>query len=163
MKTRTQIMKMLTALCLAAVFAFTFYVPANAVSKGYSFKYNKVSITIGSKAATFIKKAGKPKKTVRKKSCAYDGEDVTYTYDDFILKTYSNKKGGTEYVNSITLTSSDVATQEKVKIGSSEKTVIKQYGKAKSKFGVYTYTKGKTKIVITVENKKVTEIEYLGK
>lgn len=163
MKTRKQIMKMITAVCLVAALAFTFCAPVNAASRGYSFKYKGVSVSVGSNASSFIKKAGKPTKTVRKKSCAYKGEDVTYTYKYFTLKTYSNTKGGTEYVNSITLTSSKVSTPEKVKVGSSEKTVTKKYGKAKANFGVYTYTKGNSKLIITVDNKKVSQIQYVAK
>jgi hypothetical protein len=154
--------KTIVTLCLAAALLITSVLPASAAAKGYSFKYNGVSITINSNASSFIKKAGKATIS-RAKSCAHKGEDVTYKYSSFTLKTYSEKKGGTEYVQEIKLTSSKVSTPEGLKIGSSETDVTKKYGKAAAKFGVYTYTKGNTKLLITVSNKKVTAISYASK
>ncbi len=137
-------------------------VNADAAS-GYKFKYKGVSITIGDKATRFIKKAGKPKSKTEKKSCAYGGKDRTYKYSYFTLTTYSKTDNGTEYVNSITLTSSKVSTREGIKIGSTEKQVKKKYRKAKENFGVYSVTKGKSKLLITVDDGKVTKIQYVAK
>ena len=156
-------MKNFVALCLTVVLMVSFMLPANAASKGYTFKYKGVSVSIGSDATKLIKKAGKASSTKRTKSCAHKGEDTTYTYKDFTLRTYSEKKGGTEYVMEITLKTSKVKTAEGIKVGSKEKDVMKKYGKKSASFGVYTYTKGSTKIMIEVSNKKVTKITYAAK
>lgn len=158
-----QAMKQLAALCLTAVLMVSFMLPASAASKGYTFKYKGVSVSIGSDATKLIKKAGKASSTKRVKSCAHKGEDTTYTYKDFTLRTYSEKKGGTEYVMEIILKTSKVKTAEGIKVGSKEKDVTKKYGKKKASFGVYTYTKGNTKLLIEVSDKKVSEITYTGK
>lgn len=160
---KKKILKTMSMLCLIFVLIFAATVPVSAASKGYSFKYKGVSITINSKAKSFIKKAGEPKKIKRSKSCAYKGEDIVRTYSDFKLTTYTKKKGGTEYVSSIEITGKGVSTPEKIKVGSKKSTVIKKYGKAKAQFGVLTYKKGKTKIVITINNNKVKSIKYLAK
>ena len=63
----------------------------------------------------------------------------------------------------VTFRTSKVATKECVKIGSPESMVIKKYGKAKPKFGIYTYKKGKSKIQFEVVNKAVRNIRYTTK
>lgn len=158
-----KMMKKFVALCLAAVLVAGFTFPAKAASSGYTFKYKGVSVSIGSDASKLIKKAGKASSTKRTKSCAHKGEDTTYSYKDFTLRTYSEKKGGTEYVMEIILKTSKVKTAEGIKVGSKEKDVTKKYGKKKANFGVYTYTKGNTKLSIEVSDKKVTEISYSEK
>ena len=94
--------------------------------------------------------------------CAYDGEDIKYVYDDFTLVTYTEKKGGTEYVQSIKFTSKKAKTKEGIKIGSKEKTMKKKYGRARDNFGVYTYKKGKMGITFTVDDGKVSAIQYVA-
>jgi hypothetical protein len=111
---------------------------------------------------------GKVKKT---NSCATKGYDITHTYSNFTLKTSTDSKTSkaAETVTSITLTTSKVKTAEGVKIGDTQKTVVKKYGKGKNNFGVYTYTKGSTKINIEFDStspkasSKVTGIEIIKK
>lgn len=137
---------------------------ASAASKNFEFTYDKVTVSVDSAAAELIEKAGKANDTKKVKSCAYKGYDRTYEYDDFTLKTYSKTTRGKEYVSSIILTSGDVATKENIKIGSTEKEMLKAYGKAKGQFGVYTFTKGKTKLVIELDDSdKVAYISYMAK
>lgn len=133
---------------------------ASAKAKGYQFKYNGVTVEMHSAAKNFIKKAGKPQKTVVKKSCAYKGKDRTYQYKDFILYTYSKSAKGAEYVNGITFRTNKVATKEGVKIGSAESVIKKKYGNAKAKFGIYTFSKKNGKLQLEVTNGKVTNIRY---
>lgn len=148
------------AVCVAAVlFAGSIAQPAEAAA-GYQFKYKSVTVTMHSAAKKFLKKAGKAQKTKVKKSCAYKGKDRTYQYKDFIFYTYSKSAKGAEYVMGITFRTNKVATKEGVKIGSPETMVTKKYGKAKPKFGIYTYKKGKSKVQFEVTNNVVTNIRY---
>lgn len=151
--------------CLAAVFCIASLctVQAEAASKGYIFKYKKVSVQMHGNATDFLKKAGKPISQKKSKSCAYSGLDATYIYKDMIVTTYSNSVNGTEYVNSITLRTDKVQTKEGIKLGSSYNDVVKKYGKGKENFGIYTYTKGKSKLQIEIEGDKVKKITYLAK
>lgn len=133
-------------------------------SKEYEFTYKDQTVTIHSEAKKFLEKAGTPKETKKTASCAYDGFDRTYVFDDFTVYTYSKTKAGEEYINSITLTSDKVETKEKLKIGGSDKDMEKAYGTSKGKFGVFTYTKGKTKMVIELDDSnKVISIQYMEK
>ena len=147
--------------CMVAVLLFVGLTPSEeAASKGYQFKKYGVTISMHSKAAKFLKEAGKPQKKKATKSCAYDGKDRTYQYKDFILYTYSNSDKGTEYVNGITFRTDKVATKEGIKIGSTEEAMLKAYGDAKAKYGIYTYTKGKSKLQFEVTDGKVKNIRY---
>ena len=137
---------------------------SGSASKDYEFTYQGQTITIHSEAKKFLEAAGTPKDTKKTASCAYDGYDRSYVYDGFTVNTYSKTKQGEEYINSIVLTGDQVATKEKIKLGSTEKDLQKAYGTSKGKFGVYTYTKGKSKLVIEVDDaKEVTTIQYLEK
>lgn len=152
------------AVALAVTFMITCVQPVEA-ARGYSMKYDKTTVTPGAKASKILDKAGEPKSTKKKSSCATKGYDYTRTYEDFVLYTYttSKKKNAAEYVSSVKFLTDSVKTSEGIKIGSSEKTVKKKYRGAKENFGVYTKTKGKTKINIVISDGKVTEIEIMEK
>ncbi len=151
-------------LMVAVLFSTTTFVEAAPKVKGYTFKYNGVTVAPHGEAKDLIKKAGKVQKKTKSKSCAYDGEDITYQYKDFKLITYTNKKGGTEYVQSIDFKTKKVTTDQGIKIGSKKSAVTKKYanGKFNKISGVYTCTKGKTTIQFTIKNDKVTAIKYIA-
>lgn len=155
-------------LCLmlvaVAIIANSASVLQAASRKGFVWKYKNVSVGMHDNARNILKKAGKQVAKSESKSCAYKGMDRTYKFKDFIITTYSNTKNGTEYVNSIKFRTSNVQTAEKIKIGSTKNKVIDTYGKGKSEFGVYTFTKGKSKLVIEINsNNKVSSITYMAK
>ncbi len=147
------------------VLIISFSESALAKTKGYKFKYNGSSVTVDQKAKSFIKSAGKPIKKKTTKSCAFKGKDRKYTYNDFILTTYSKKNKGAEYVLSISLRNGNVSTKEGIKIGSSEEDVVKKYGKKYDSVSLnvnnmYVYKKGTCKLKIAVKNSKVVAIAY---
>ena len=114
---------------LVLAIAMVLLVPVSVVSaapKGYGFRYAGVTVYVHGKASGLIDKMGEPNKKSKSKSCAYDGEDIKYVYDEFTLVTYTEKNGGTEYVQSIKFTSKKVKTKEGIKIGSKEKTMKKK-------------------------------------
>lgn len=154
---------MAVVLVLALVAPVVVKTDSDAAAKGFYFKNAGVSITMGSKAAKFIKAAGKPKSTKVTKSCAYKGLDRVRKYKNFILYTYSNSKNGAEYVNGITFTASSAKTKEGIKIGSTEAAMKKAYGEATPIMNVCTYTKGKSVLNIQVKNGKVTNLQYVLK
>lgn len=137
--------------------------PVLAASKGYGFSYNNEKIAPGQAASKFLKAAGEANSVKKSDSCATKGYDYTYEYDDFTIITYTEEKTkkAKQYVSSITFKSSNVKTNEGIKIGSKESTVKKKYKGAKKKFGVYTSKKGATIINITITKKKVSAIEII--
>lgn len=111
---------------LVLAIAMVLLVPVSVISaapKGYGFRYAGVTVYVHGKASGLIDKMGEPNKKSKSKSCAYDGEDIKYVYDEFTLVTYTEKNGGTEYVQSIKFTSKKAKTKEGIKIGSKEKTM----------------------------------------
>ncbi len=159
-----KLLKKLATLALAvAVLAGGVCINEQAAPKGYRFKYKGVTAGMNDKADKLVKKLGNVTPT-KSRSCAYDGEDFKYEATDLELMTYTNKKGGTEYIQSVKFKTKKIKTAEGVKIGSKESTVKKKYGKrAKpNDFGVYEFKKGKMILYITVEDEKVTGIEYLA-
>ena len=166
MKKKEMLMKKVLAFVLVLVMTMGI-IPASTVHAkidGYRFKYNGVTITMGSKAKKFINAAGTPKSTSKSSSCSYDGYDITRKYSDFILYTYTNSKssGAAEYVSGITFLTKNVTVKGYgIKIGSKEKKVKKKLGNQTPVYGIYTYTKGQTKLQIEVKDKKVKNIRYL--
>ncbi len=156
--------KRMVAFCLAVIVILGSVNVVQAAPKGYGFTYNRVTVYMNGSAKKLLDKAGRPKSKSESKSCAYDGMDRTYTFKDFVVKTYSKSKNGAEYINSIELLTSKVSTKEGIKIGSSKNDVIDAYGRATARFGMYTYTKGKCKLMIEMdEDDKVSKITYLAK
>lgn len=58
--------------------------------------------------------------------------------------------------------SNKAVTKEGIRIGSSLKDVTKKYGKAKARFGVYTFKKGSSKLQIMLNGNKVSAIRYFA-
>lgn len=152
----------LLVLLLVMAMVFLQVTPSvQAKSKSYRFTYKKVTVYMDGPAKRLIKKAGKPKSKKVTKSCAYNGKDRIYKYNDFILYTYSNTDNGPEYINGITFLTSKVSTKEGIKIGSSYSSVQEKYGDKKDYLGVYTYKKGNSKLQIQIEDDEVINIRYI--
>lgn len=134
----------------------------NAAS-AYSFKSKGATATPGSSASKFIKANKKYYvKTSNSKSCiASKGYDVTRKYKYFTLVTYSTKKNGTGKVESVTITNKDVTTREGAHCGMKVSDLKKKYKSAKKLGSTYYVTKGKTKIVFSISDDKVKEINYV--
>lgn len=73
---------------LVLAIAMVLLVPVSVISaapKGYGFRYAGVTVYVHGKASGLIDKMGEPNKKSKSKSCAYDGEDIKYVYDEFTL------------------------------------------------------------------------------
>jgi hypothetical protein len=159
--------KTLVILVLAVVMAFGAAVQTTPVqaASGYGFKSKGVTIKPGGSAKKFIKANKKyliKGKTTNSKSCVADsGYDVTRVYKYFTIVTYASKKNGYGKLESISITNKSVKTPEGLSCGDDASNITECYSKAKKSGSCYSVTKGKTKIIISVKNDVVTEIEYL--
>lgn len=166
MKTKGNVFRRFLTVCLAAALVFAMALPVGAAS-GYSCSYKSVTAKPGDKASSLKKKVGAKQK--KSPSCAAGGYDYIYDGKDIKLETYTTKKSksATEYIRSITFKTKKPKTKEGVKIGSSLKTVKNKYKKTDSgktpADGVNTFSKGKTKLQISIKKGKVTGIRYLKK
>lgn len=90
-------------------------------------------------------------------SCAFDGLDKTYTYENYEITT-----GEKDKIISIYFIDEGVSTTEGVKITDSYDKMVQVYGNnLKNEGNKYIYTKGNTSIEFMVDNEVITGIEYI--
>lgn len=91
-------------------------------------------------------------------SCAYDGTDKIYTYNNYVVTFYEGD--GYDGISLITLTSDLVSTTEGICIGSSYDDVIAAYGEATSDTGtLVSYEDDGTEIRFVISEDSVISIE----
>lgn len=95
-------------------------------------------------------------------SCALEGEDNVYTYDD--LEITANVNNGKETIYSVYFITSNVSTNEGIKIGDSKEKMIKAYGTDFTddvSLCTYIDEDGKKQINFQIEDGIITGIEYI--
>ncbi len=130
----------------------------NMPESTYSLKTDERTIDLNTE---FTKDTyGEPLDYSETASCAFEGLDKTYTYEQYEITTYP--KDDKEYIYSILLLDPNVKTTEGVAIDDSKDKMIEVYGEDyQEEEGNYTYTKGKTSIVFVIQDDKIISIEYL--
>ncbi len=92
-------------------------------------------------------------------SCAYEGLDRIYKYENYEITTY--ERDGKERIQSIYLLNDMVKTEEDVKITDSYNKMIEKYSdNYVREENMYTYIQGKTALKFIIENNIITSIEY---
>lgn len=94
-------------------------------------------------------------------SCAFDGTDKVYTYENLELVVANAE--GKETVYSVYFINDIPETKEGIKLASSKEEMIQKYGE-EYEIGLgnkYTYTKGNVELSFTIENEVITGIEYI--
>lgn len=83
-----------------------------------------------------------------------------YEYDFFEIETFY--ENNTEKIYSINITSNEITTNEKIKIGSSKDELLSTYGNNYKQIGdnIYIFTHNNTSIEFIVENNIVIAIKY---
>lgn len=124
----------------------------------FSIKYDNVEIVPG----TEFKEDAISKEFTKSEipSCAFDGIDKVYTYDN--LEIIVASVNGKDTVYSVYFIDDEVETAEGVKITDTKDKMIEKYG-SDYKEGLgnkYTYTKGNVELSFTIESDVVTGIEY---
>lgn len=126
--------------------------------KNFSFTYNCTKITLGAEAAPIIDALGEPRSYTEEPSCAFDGMDKTYYYGSFYLSTYP--LDGKDYVYCIWFADDSVATNDGIRIGSTQTQVEAVYGtECFNGTNSYTEIQSSTKLTILLEENKVTSIQ----
>ena len=123
----------------------------------YAFKANETEIGLGDNLLNLeLPEASNVYKT---ESCAFDGIEKTYTYEDYEITTCV--KEDSEDIISIYFTSDQVSTNEGIKIGDSIDTMKQAYGEDFELADVsYTYKKGNSTLTFIADNDVITSIEY---
>lgn len=129
--------------------------PADKI-EGYVFSAEGVNLVMGQMFdGTQLSKANN---VVELPSCAIDGMDIIYTYDNYEIT--ASDEGDGAYITAILLLN-DGATTEGVKIGDDESKITATYGDDCENDGVqYTYEAGGAQLIFLVQDGTITSIEY---
>lgn len=92
-------------------------------------------------------------------SCAIDGNDNIYKYDNIEITT--NDYGNKEVVYSVYFLDDTAKTNEGIKIGDSKEDVKNAYPNIDDSVATYTYDKDGVRAMFTIENDVVKSIEYI--
>lgn len=127
--------------------------------ENFSFTYNGTIITLDAEATPIIDALGEPRSYTEEPSCAFDGMDKTYYYGSFYLSTYP--LDGKDYVNSIWFVDDSVATEDGIRIGSTQAEAESAYGvDCFNGTNTYTQSGGESKLTIILKDGLVTSIQY---
>lgn len=156
-------MKQISIFLLAAVMLFSLVgCGANnpdSQEENFSFTYNGIKITLGAEAAPIIDALGEPRSYTEEPSCAFDGMDKTYYYGSFYLSTYP--MDGKDYIYNFWFADDGVATDEGIRIGSSQSQVEDAYGEeCFNGTNSFVLTKGQSRLVVLVEEETVSSVRY---
>ena len=156
-------MKRISIILLAAVMLLSLVgcgtTEPNQQEENFSFTYNGTKIMLDAEAAPVIDALGEPRSYTEEPSCAFDGMDKTYYYGSFYLSTYP--LDGKDYVYNLWFADDGVATDEGIRIGSSQSQVEDTYGKdCFDGTNSFVLTKGQSRLVILVEEGTVSSVRY---
>lgn len=139
------------------------FVDPDKVSSGselaYSFLYNGYNIDIGQKWSEVSGKLGAYNSTFVAESCAYQGTDRYYYYDDFEIMT--SEIDGQELLTDIFIEKENVEATGGVCVGMSLADVAKKMGPAdKITENGLVYYGGSVNVQINTRDDKVVSVEY---
>lgn len=129
----------------------------NGTQEVYALKVNNKEIKLGEVFSR--EECGQELQYSEVASCAFDGLDKTYTYENYEIKTGSEDK-----ITSIYFIDEKISTTEGVKITDTYDKMVQVYSNNfKNEDNKYIYEKGNTLIEFIVENDVITGIEYIYK
>lgn len=128
----------------------------------FVFTYQNVQIVLGSEPEATIAALGEAKSKLEVPSCAHDGTDFVYTYDNIVVTASyltGEEKG---YISDVRLLSDLVATPEGLEIGMTTDKARELYGDPDTESDVqWIFTRGTSEMMLTVKNGSIVGIEYL--
>lgn len=124
-----------------------------------SISISGVRMSPNSNWASYSSALGEPSGVTQAPSCHFDGMDNIYEYSGFSVYTYRN--GGEDYVYNIEITSSSIATDKGIHVGSSEADVLSAYGDsyANRSDSLIEYRSGAQSMYISLSGGTVSMIE----
>lgn len=133
----------------------------DSVKKGYVFQYQDVKVSVDENMKPILEKLGEPVSYFEAASCAFEGLDKIYTYNDFEIDTYP--QGEEDYVSAIILKNDVITTAEGIYIGCSKNDVTAAYGTDYREEGsMFVYEKDGMKLCFLFDNEIVTSIQYFS-
>ena len=128
-------------------------------SGGYVFSYKGTDISVDADATGILEALGEANSYFESPSCAAQGIDKLYTYNDFELETYPD--GDIDRGLYVRLKSDAVSTQEGITTSSTKDEIKEAYGEPTSEVsGNMVYEKGDMKLKFIFDGDSVVSIEY---
>ena len=125
----------------------------------YYFIYKDYYILLNDDYENVSAKIGNANDTFEVPSCAFEGIDKMFYYDDFYITTYP--AGEKDFIISITLTGKNAKTPEGVGVGATFEDMINIYGDDyRNNFSLYSYVKGNVELAFLFEEDILAEINY---
>ena len=126
-----------------------------------TFTYNNVSVALDGSIDEVIAGLGEAKDVKSELSCHGEGDDKTFTYDGFIVKSYP--KDGADRVLEVLINDAGIPTSKGIEVGSKLEDVIAAYGDVYTTIAgkryVYDAGNGKT-LRFVIEDNAVVQIDY---
>ncbi len=124
-------------------------------------KYNYKGVNLVLGKAFNSKDIDAEPKVSRIPSCAFDGEDDVYTYED--VEITANKNDDSEIIYSIYFLNDSIKTDEGLAIADDVEKMESIYGKdyTKENERIFVYKYDNANLEITIDNDVVTGIEYV--
>lgn len=125
-----------------------------------TFYYRGIGLALDGKVEDVLTPLGDADEVKSELSCHGEGEDKTYIYGDFTMKTYP--KNGEDHILEVLVTKAGVPTSKGIQVGSTLAEVTAAYGSEYNKiakFCVFDAGEGKT-LRFAVEDDKVVQIDY---
>lgn len=138
--------------------------PNDSASEG-SFSASDIAVTVSGVTLkpdavltdAMLSKLGKPKSTFSAPSCVYEGDDKTYTYNNFTIYTYP--AGDSDKIMEVEVTGNGVTTAKGLKIGTTQSALYALYGSKHTAGagGTYQYKAGGAYLYVAVTGGSVTK------
>ena len=123
----------------------------------FTFIDNGKAIPLGAEYSSL--NLGEPKDYYEVQSCAFNGLDKIYIFENYEVHTYPD--GDSDKVLSVYLINSNATTKEGIKIGDSFDAMVEAYGSDYEQLDTqYTYSKGLTQLKFIAEDNLISSIEY---
>ena len=156
-------MKRISVFLLTAVLLFSMagcgVTEPSQQEENFSFTYNGTKIMLDAQAAPILDALGEPRSYTEEPSCAFDGMDKTYYYGSFYLSTYP--LDGKDCIYNLWFADDTVATEEGIRIGSTQSQVEEAYGRdCFNGTNSFVLTRGQSRLVILMEDGNVSSIRY---
>jgi len=125
----------------------------------FSFSMNGAVIHMDMEISQVTAMLGEPNAVFEQPSCAFDGIDRVFSFPGVQFHTYP--VGDLDFLHTINIRDDSVATENGIFLGSSLSDVISAYGNNYAhEFGMFTFTRGLTRLSFFIENDMVVGILY---
>lgn len=131
----------------------------SSAEESFVFSYKGLDICVNDDVSAIVASLGEPADYFEAPSCAFEGLDKLYSYNDVEIDTYPD--GDVDRISAIILNSDLVETKEGICIGDDVSLVKEKYGNDfKESTGLISYESGESELRFLIREEIVISIEY---